>query len=144
MQNLIPIILVAVAVATALNVFLRRFNMPTVVGYIITGAIIGSAMHFDAHGDETLHHVAEFGIVFLMFTIGLEVSFSHLKEMKKEVLAFGLSQVAGSAVVLATIAHLGFGIEIKSAIIIGSALALSSTAIVLKMLNESGQIKSDV
>ena len=91
MQNLIPIILVAVAVATALNVFLRRFNMPTVVGYIITGTIIGSAMHFDAHGDDTLHHVAEFGIVFLMFTIGLEVSFSHLKEMKKEVLAFGLS-----------------------------------------------------
>ena len=62
MQNLIPIILLAVALATALNVFLRRFNMPTVVGYIITGAIIGSVMHFDAHGDETLHHVAEFGI----------------------------------------------------------------------------------
>ena len=144
MQNLIPIILVAVAVATALNVFLRRFNMPTVVGYIITGAIIGSAMHFDAHGDDTLHHVAEFGIVFLMFTIGLEVSFSHLKEMKKEVLAFGLSQVVFTAVVLAVIASLAFGFEIKSAIIIGSALALSSTAIVLKMLNESGQIKSKV
>ena len=144
MQNLIPIILVAVALATALNVFLRRFNMPTVVGYIITGAIIGSAMHFDAHGDDTLHHVAEFGIVFLMFTIGLEVSFSHLREMKKEVLAFGLSQVVGTAIVLAAIANFGFGIEIKSAIIIGSALALSSTAIVLKMLNESGQIKSKV
>jgi len=144
MQNLIPIILVAVAVATALNVFLRRFNMPTVVGYIITGAIIGSVMHFDAHGDETLHHVAEFGIVFLMFAIGLEVSFSHLKEMKKEVLAFGLSQVVGTALVMAAIAYLAFSFEIKSAIIIGSALALSSTAIVLKMLNETGQIKTPV
>ena len=144
MQNLIPIILFAVAVATALNVFLRRFNMPTVVGYIITGAIIASMMHLDAHGDETLHHVAEFGIVFLMFTIGLEVSFAHLKEMKKEVLAYGVSQVVVTALVMATLAHFLFGFEIKAAIIIGSALALSSTAIVLKMLNESGQIKTPV
>ena len=143
MQNLIPIILTAVAVATALNVFLRRFNMPTVVGYIITGAIIGSIMHVDAH-DDTLHHVAEFGIVFLMFTIGLEVSFAHLREMKKEVLAYGVSQVVGTAVVMGALAYFLFGIEAKSAIIIGSALALSSTAIVLKMLNESGQIKTPV
>jgi CPA2 family monovalent cation:H+ antiporter-2 len=144
MQNLIPVILLAVAVATALNVFLRRFNMPTVVGYIITGAIIGSVMHFDAHGDETLHHIAEFGIVFLMFTIGLEVSFAHLKEMKKEVLAYGVSQVVGTALVMGALAYFLFGFEIKSAIIIGSALALSSTAIVLKMLNESGRIKTPV
>ena len=144
MQNLIPIILVAVAVATALNVFLRHFNMPTMVGYIITGTIIGSLMQFDARGDGTLDQVAEFGIVFLMFTIGLGVSFSHLREMKKEVLAFGLTQVVTTTIALAAIANLGFGIETRSAIIIGSALALSSTAIVLKMLNESGQIKSDV
>jgi CPA2 family monovalent cation:H+ antiporter-2 len=144
MQNLIPIILVAVAMATALNVFLRRFNMPTMVGYIITGTIIGSFMQFDARGDDTLDQVAEFGIVFLMFTIGLGVSFSHLRAMKKEVLAFGLTQVVTTTIVLAAIANLGFGIEIKTAIVIGSALTLSSTAIVLKMLNESGQIKSDV
>ena len=143
MQNLIPIILVAVAVATALNVFLRRFSMPTVVGYIITGTLIGSFMHFDAHADASLQQVAEFGIVFLMFTIGLDVSFSQLRKMKKA-LVFGLSQVVCTAIVLTAIANLGFGIEIKTAIIIGSALALSSTAIVLKMLNESGQIKSDV
>ena len=144
MQNLIPIILVAVALATALNVFLRRFGMPTVVGYIITGTLIGSFMNFDAHADASLQQVAEFGIVFLMFTIGLDVSFSQLRKMKKEVLAFGLSQVVCTAIVLAAIANLGFDIEIKGAIIIGSVLALSSTAIVLKMLNESGQIKSDV
>lgn len=144
MQDLIPIILIAVAVATALNVFLRRFGMPTVIGYIITGTLIGTFMQFDAQADASLQQVAGFGIVFLMFTIGLDVSFSQLRKMKKEVLAFGLSQVVSTATVLAAIAHLGFGLEIRSAIIIGSALALSSTAIVLKMLNESGQIKSDV
>jgi len=143
MQNLIPIILVAVALATALNVILRRFKMPTMVGYIVTGAIMGSLVQFDVRGNETLDQVAGFGIVFLMFTIGLGVSFSDLREMKKEVLAFGLSQVVVTSVVLAVIANLAFGIEIRSAIIVGSALALSSTAIVLKMLNEGGQIKSD-
>ena len=84
MQNLIPIFLAAVAIATSLNVFIRRFNMPTVVGYIVTGALLGALFQIDARGDETLQHVAEFGVVFLMFTIGLEFSFSHLKEMKKE------------------------------------------------------------
>lgn len=143
MQNLIPIILVAVALATALNVILRRFKMPTMVGYIVTGAIMGSLVQFDVRGNETLDQVAGFGIVFLMFTIGLGVSFSDLRKMKKEVLLFGLSQVVVTSVVLAAIANLGFGIEIRSAIVVGSALALSSTAIVLKMLNEGGQIKSD-
>ncbi|MDH3903374.1 MAG: cation:proton antiporter, partial [Xanthomonadales bacterium] len=144
MQNLVPIILAAVALATALNVLLRRFGMPTVVGYIITGILIGSFLDIDTRADTSLQQVAEFGIVFLMFTIGLDVSFSRLREMKKEVLAFGLSQVVGTAILLGGIAHLGFNLEIKSAIIIGSALALSSTAIVLKMLNENGQMKSDV
>lgn len=104
MQNLIPIILVAVALATALNVILRRFKMPTMVGYIVTGAIMGSLVQFDVRGNETLDQVAGFGIVFLMFTIGLGVSFSDLRKMKKEVLLFGLSQVVVTSVVLAAIA----------------------------------------
>ena len=79
MQNLIPVLLTAVAIATALNVFIRRFNMPTVVGYIITGTLLGGLFDINLHDDETLEHVAEFGVVFLMFTIGLEFSFAHLK-----------------------------------------------------------------
>ena len=143
MQYLIPIFLAAVAIATALNVFIRRFNMPTVVGYIVTGAVIGALFQIDVRGDETLQHVAEFGVVFLMFTIGLEFSFSHLKEMKKEVLVFGAAQVVGTTLVIAIAAKLLFDMPTANAITVGSALALSSTAIVLKILNESGQVKTD-
>jgi len=143
MQNLIPILLATVAIATALNVFVRRFNMPTVVGYIITGTLIGNIFQIDLHGDETLEHVAEFGVVFLMFTIGLEFSFSHLKSMKKEVLVFGASQVIVTSLVIAVAAYAFFGFELQNSIIVGSALALSSTAIVLKILNESGQVKTE-
>ena len=143
MQNLIPIFLAAVAIATSLNVFIRRFNIPTVVGYIVTGAVIGALFQIDVRGDETLQHVAEFGVVFLMFTIGLEFSFSHLKEMKKEVLVFGAAQVVGTTLVIAVAAKLLFDMPTANAITVGSALALSSTAIVLKILNESGQVKTE-
>ena len=143
MQYLIPIFLAAVAIATALNVFIRRFNMPTVVGYIITGAVLGALFQIDVRGDETLQHVAEFGVVFLMFTIGLEFSFSHLKEMKKEVLVFGSAQVVVTALLVALAAGLLFDMPPANAVTVGSALALSSTAIVLKILNESGQVKTE-
>ncbi|MDD2853528.1 MAG: cation:proton antiporter [Desulfuromonadaceae bacterium] len=143
MQNLIPLLIAAVAVATLLNVVLKRFNMPTVIGYIFTGALIGPLFGIQVHGNEALEKTAEFGIVFLMFIIGLEFSVSHLKSMKKEVFLFGGLQVGVTGLLIAVIATLVFGIKFQYAIIIGSGLALSSTAIVLKLLNESGQIRSE-
>lgn len=142
MNHLIPILLTAVAIATALNVALKRINMPTVIGYIVTGAIVGALFDVDVHDNKTLEHVAEFGVVFLMFTIGLEFSVSHLNSMKREVFVFGLLQVIVTAVVLAVIAYLAFGIDFRTSILVGAGLALSSTAIVLKILNETGQIKT--
>jgi len=76
-----------------------------------------------------------------MFTIGLEFSMKHLIKMKKEVFLYGMSQVVFTGIFFTLIGHYFFDIALKSAIIIGLALALSSTAIVLKVLNESGEIK---
>jgi CPA2 family monovalent cation:H+ antiporter-2 len=143
MHNFILIIIATVAIATLLNVFLKRFNMPTVIGYIFTGIIVGAIFNLKVQGNEELEHVAEFGVVFLMFTIGLEFSISHLKKMKKEVFIYGFLQVFVSGIVLALIAHYIFAIEYKAAIVAGFGLSLSSTAIVLKILNESGQITTD-
>jgi CPA2 family monovalent cation:H+ antiporter-2 len=137
-DSFLTIFLTAVALAVVLNVVLKRFKIPTIIGYIATGAII--AQVFDLHGNADLTHVAEFGIVFLMFTIGLEFSLKHLMAMKKEVFVNGFLQVAISGGVYSLIAQYGFGVEQKSAIVIGFALALSSTAIVLKVLNDSGDI----
>ena len=142
MHGLIPIIIIAVALATGLNLLLKRINIPTVIGYIFTGAIIGPIFHIHVHGNEQLEHLAEFGIVFLMFTIGLEFSLAHLKSMKKEVFLFGFLQVFLTGAVIAVAVNLLFKIDLKTGILIGLGLALSSTAIVLKILNETGQIKS--
>ena len=142
MSAIIPILIVAVSVATVLNVALKFINLPTVIGYIFTGVIIGALFGIDVQSNETLGHIAEFGVVFLMFTIGLEFSVKHLLSMKKEVFLFGLLQVMLTGAVFTLAAQFMFGIQFKSAIIVGAALALSSTAIVLKILNESRQIKT--
>ncbi len=97
---------------------------------------------FGAKLPRDLSHLAEFGIVFLMFTIGLEFSIGHMKSMKREVFVYGALQVIISGIAFTLLATLGFNLEIKSAIVIGFALALSSTAIVLKVLNEKNQIHS--
>jgi len=89
-----------------------------------------------------LAHLAEFGIVFLMFTIGLEFSVNHLKKMKKEVFLYGGLQVILSSLLFTGLSSLVFELELKTAIVVGAALALSSTAIVLKILNENNQIHS--
>lgn len=138
---MLEIIIYTLLIATMLNLFLKRFGIPTIIGYITTGTIIayGFGLHDAVHSHE-LKEIAEFGVVFLMFTIGLEFSINHLNRMKKEVFLYGGLQVVLTAALFTFIGNYIFDIEIKAAIIIGLALALSSTAIVLKLLNENGEI----
>jgi CPA2 family monovalent cation:H+ antiporter-2 len=137
-DSFLAIFLVAVALAITFNILLKKLHIPPVVGYIATGAVI--ALVFDLHANADLSHVAEFGIVFLMFTIGLEFSIKHLISMRKEVFLNGGLQVVIAGGIYSLAAEYIFAIDQKSAIIIGFALALSSTAIVLKILNDTGQI----
>jgi len=137
----LPIILAGIFFSIAINSLLKRIGIPTVIGYIATGIVISAVfgLHHD-HNNE-LSEIAEFGIVFLMFTIGLEFSFRQLVAMKKEVMFFGSLQLGLTALVFGTVAYF-YGIEQEGAIIIGFALGLSSTAIVLKTLNESDDIQT--
>ena len=139
MDNLLAVILSATALATVLNILLKRFSIPTIIGYILTGFAI-AYMYDLGRNNDSLTHIAEFGIVFLMFTIGLEFSLKHLLRMKKDVFFYGALQVIMVGGGIALVSEYVFGIEKKSAIILGYALALSSTAIVLKILNDSGSI----
>ena len=138
---MLEIIIFTILISTLLNLFLKQFGIPTIIGYIATGTIIayGFDLHDMVHSHE-LKEIAEFGVVFLMFTIGLEFSVNHLIRMKKEVFVYGGLQVFLTATFFTLIANLLFGIDLKSSIIISAALALSSTAIVLKLLNENGDI----
>ena len=141
---MLEIIVAGIGIATLLNLLLKKFNIPTIIGFIMTGTIIayGFGLHDAKHSHE-LKLIAEFGVVFLMFTIGLEFSIKHLVRMKKEVFLYGGLQVVLTSIIIALIAMYGFGIETKASLIIAAALALSSTAIVLKLLNENGDINQE-
>lgn len=142
MESTLFILIITISISTVLNVFLKKFDIPTVIGYVLAGFAISSIFHFDQENKEMLSHLAEFGIVFLMFTIGLEFSINHLKKMKKEVFVYGGLQVFLSGMLFTGLSKFMIELEIKSAIVLGFALALSSTAIVLKVLNENNQIHS--
>jgi len=143
MENILAIVLTTIIIATLLNVVLKRYDIPTVIGYILSGVLISQlfGLQNEAH-NKSLHQLAEFGVVFLMFTIGLEFSLRHLKAMKKEVLFFGVLQMIVTGNFFGAFLHEIIGVELKSSIIIGFSLALSSTAIVLKILTERNEIHS--
>ncbi|WP_353661627.1 cation:proton antiporter [Hydrogenimonas sp. SS33] len=139
-MNYLSVILLAVFLSVVINVLLKRFHIPTVIGYIATGIVVTSVFHLHRDFTHQLHAIAEFGIVFLMFTIGLEFSFRYLAKMKREVMLFGSLQLTTSGLVFGFFLHRFVHMDYQSAIVVGLALGLSSTAIVLKMLDESGQM----
>ncbi len=142
MEDTLFISIITIAISTFFNVILKKIKIPTIIGYILAGFLISILFNFDEKSKIALSHVAEFGIVFLMFTIGLEFSIKHFKKMKKEVFFFGGTQVLVTGAIFTFISHYIFHVDIKSSLVIGFALSLSSTAIVLKILNERHETHS--
>jgi CPA2 family monovalent cation:H+ antiporter-2 len=143
MENIILITLITGTIAVVLNLILKRFEVPPIIGYIFTGAIMGTFLSVSGTTASTLEHIAEFGIVFLMFTIGLELKLENLIDMRKQVFTYGTLQVLGIMAVFTTVAYFAFNLDIKASLVIGGALSLSSTAIVLKIMNESNEISKE-
>lgn len=139
---MLGIIVATLCISIIVNLILKRFHLPTIIGYILTGTIIAYAfgLHSAVHNHE-LKEIAEFGVVFLMFTIGLEFSIEHLKRMKREVFFTGSLQILVTTVFVVIICQFVLGFDFKTSLIIGAALSLSSTAIVLKTYNENKDIK---
>jgi len=132
---------IAMTISVVLNLILKRFGIPQIIGYILTGTIIVYA--FDLRHvvhSEVLHMVGEFGIVFLMFTIGLEISINKMKEMKRDVFFNGGLQVLVTSIVVYFISVYIFDIGVKTSLIIALAFSLSSTAVVLTYLKQSKEI----
>ncbi|CAM3419945.1 MAG: cation:proton antiporter [Aliarcobacter sp.] len=138
---MLGIIVAATSIALIINLILKKVHLPTIIGYILTGTII--AYVFDLHeavNNHELREIAEFGVVFLMFTIGLEFSLNHLKKMRREVFLTGSLQILVTALFVFLIARYIIGLETQTSLIVGMALSLSSTAIVLKTFNETKEI----
>jgi len=141
MDSVLLIIFISLALATVLNIVLKKLSVSHIIGYIITGTIISNIFHFgDSEKLHSLDLIGEFGIVFLMFTIGLELSFNKLKKMKELVFLNGFVQVVGSALLIFAIAYYVFTQTITASFIIALAFSLSSTAIVLSYLKKSKDV----
>ena len=139
MDLIIAGFILTIFISLILNIILAKFNIPTIIGYIATGIIVTQAFDLHKNNIEALSHISELGIVFMMFMIGLEFSFRYLLKMKKEVFVFGFLQVFISGSIFSAIIYL-MGFKLHTALILGYTLSLSSTAIVVKMLNVSGDI----
>ena len=124
------------------GIILSRLKIPTIIGYIITGVLSAYIFGFALEDSESLNSIAELGIVFLMFMIGLDFSFKSITAMKQEVLVFGGMQIGISIAFFFVVCFYFLGFNFATSIIIASAVSLSSTAIVLKFLNESNQTKT--
>ena len=137
MVNPVLVIIIVLFIALVFNIPFSKLKIPPIIGYIFTGVVISNIFHLD---HKTIEIVAEMGIVFLMFMIGLEFSPAKLKSMKKEVFGFGLAEMSIVSLIFGLFFWQVFKIDLRISLIIGSAIALSSTAIVLKLLNESREI----
>ncbi|MFA7022235.1 cation:proton antiporter [Aliarcobacter sp.] len=140
MEHFLITLFFTIFIATTLNIIFKRFGISHIIGYILTGVIIGYAFHFNGVDVKNLETIGEFGIVFLMFTIGLEMSLSKIKKMKDILLINGFLQVVISTILIYIIAYFIFELSIEIALIVSLAFSLSSTAIVLPYLKSSKDI----
>ena len=132
-----PLLLALILLATAVVavVLCRLVRLPPILGYLIAGIVVGPHGLRLIPDNADVREVAEFGVVFLMFSIGLEFSLPQLRAMRRAVFGLGLAQVVLTAAgATLTLELLGFGW--RAGVALGGALAMSSTAIVSKMLAE--------
>jgi CPA2 family monovalent cation:H+ antiporter-2 len=139
MTNSLPLLLILLAVAVGVVVLCRILRLPAMLGYLLVGILIGPhALGWIPDAPET-RHLAEFGVVFLMFSIGLEFSLARLRSMQRLVFGLGTAQVVAT-MLLVMLSSLFFGLDWRAGLALGGVLAMSSTAIVSKMLVERAEL----
>ena len=131
-------VLVLLASSVLAVVVCRALRLPAMIGYLVAGLALGPHALALVSGRDEMHHLAEFGVVFLMFSIGLEFSLTKLVTMRRVVFGLGLAQVASTMVLVIAVA-LAAGASWQTGVALGGIAAMSSTAIVSKLLAERGE-----
>ncbi|MGV8138735.1 MAG: cation:proton antiporter [Mangrovibacterium sp.] len=140
--GLLQDILIIFALSSVVNFLFTKIRMPTIIGYLVTGVITGPYLLRLVSSPHQIELLAEIGVVLLMFTIGLEFSINHLLKIRKIVFAGGFMQLiltAGTAMLIAMLYNLTW----KGALFVGFLTALSSTAVVLKLMQERSEVTSN-
>ena len=135
-------IVVIFALATLVNFLFARIKAPTIIGYLITGIIAGPYLLSLVEGKNDIELMAEVGIILLLFTIGMEFSLNHLMRIRRIVFFGGLLQVSITAGVFYLLSFF-FRMTWQSGLFVGFLVALSSSAIVLKILQERSELTSN-
>ncbi|HET6726378.1 MAG TPA: cation:proton antiporter [Gammaproteobacteria bacterium] len=135
---LLIILLLAAAVIT--GTLLRRARLPAVLAYLFTGVLVGPhGLAWIPDADQT-RVLAEFGVVFLLFTLGLEFSLQRMILMRRAVLVLGGAQVAFTTFIIWLFAYFLLDIKPGMSLVLGAALAMSSTAVVVKQLGDQREV----
>ena len=129
--------------AVIVTPLVQRVKISPVIGYLVFGAAIGPYGFAMIEETGGAFELAEIGIVFLLFTLGLELSLERLRAMRREIFELGASQVVICTFLIAAAAWT-LGVPAETALILGAALSLSSTAVVLQMLSDQGDMVARV
>ena len=136
--DLSDVVIILAASVAALFV-LRRVNLSPVLGYLAAGMLIGPFGIGLVTDVDSIHVFAEFGVVFLLFTIGLELPWERIKVLSPALFGLGVAQILITGAAIAGIA-VALGVALDAAIVIGMALALSSTVFVIQILLDRRQL----
>ncbi|KAF7277622.1 hypothetical protein GWI33_002963, partial [Rhynchophorus ferrugineus] len=120
----------------------KRFGIPTVLGYLFTGFLLGPSLFNIANDPEHISKLAEFGVIMLMFLIGLELRPQRLWQLRQSIFVFGSLQMLVTGSVLMLLLWLIMPFSLAASLVIGFALAMSSTAFVLQILRDREQLKT--
>ena len=132
--------LIVFLIATVVIVPLARaLYLSPILGYLAVGVLAGPSWLGLVHDVEQIRSFAELGVVFLLFAVGLELSFERLKTFAPMIFGLGAAQVVTTSAAIAGIAYL-FGNSIQVSVLLGLCLSLSSTAMVIQLLSERGQL----
>jgi monovalent cation:H+ antiporter-2, CPA2 family len=135
-------IVIMFALSTLVNFIFTKIRVPTVIGYLLTGIIAGPHLFGVIKLQHDIELMAEIGVVLLMFTIGMEFSLKHLLRIRRIVFLGGLLQVTFSVLAFFAASRI-YGVDVKGSIFIGFLTALSSSALVLKVLQERSELTSN-
>lgn len=135
-------VLIFLSVPFIFAYLLKKINIPPIIGYLAAGVLLGSFFG-DLIAKDIINNFAYFGIVLLLFTIGLEVNFEKIIVLKRFIITGGIIQIALSAIFISILSLL-FQFNLAQSLLIGIALASSSTALVAKIIQERGEESSFV
>jgi len=146
MPSVLQLTLILLASGVAGVLIFRYFGLPPILGYLAIGVLIGPKAFGIASDSETVRYLAEFGVVFLMFSIGLEFNLQKLRAMRSIVFGLGASQVLltmALTILSSFLLNWFYPMSWQAALALGGALSMSSTAIVTKLLSDRGELETE-